>query len=317
MAFLFQKSKVKRDLISLNDFTCEEIDALLDRGEYWSEKANFRITNLSRVIDNPIVCNLFFESSTRTRFSFEVASRKLGYHVLNFDPDKSSTQKGETIYDTLRTLESMGANIAIIRTTEENLLQEVAPSLSMSIINAGAGANEHPTQGLLDLLTIRQQFNTIAGLKVAIIGDVKYSRVANSNMIALSKYNAEILLAGPQSLLPEHLMTMPNVQFTSVDQAVAEADVIMMLRVQRERHPLKQNFDWASEEGRRAYLEEFGLTAKRFAQAKPHAVIMHPAPFNRDVEIESSLIEDPRSLIFKQVHNGVAIRMAVLERAIV
>ena len=312
------KIKKRKDLITLKDLPVEEITALLDRGNYWSQKENFRISYNTKVIDNPMVCNLFFESSTRTRFSFEVAAQKLGYHILNFDPNSSSTTKGETVYDTLRTLESMGVNCAIIRTKEENMLQEIAPKLDLAVINAGAGAHEHPTQGLLDLLTIRQHFGKITGLKVAIIGDVRYSRVANSNIVALGKYGTEVLIAGPEELLPpdgakglgEHC------SLRTVDEAIQEADVVMMLRVQRERHPRKDDFEWLTKEGRPQYFEKYGLTKERFHNMQDHAIIMHPAPFNRDVEIDGELVEDPRSMIFKQVQNGVAVRMAILERAL-
>lgn len=305
-----------KDLITLKDTSLDEINEILDRGDYWSQDANFRITNSSKVIDNPLVCNLFFENSTRTRFSFEVAAKKLGYHLINFEPSSSSTAKGETTYDTLRTLEAMGVNIAIVRTKEEDLLSEFAPKLSTTFINAGAGANEHPTQGLLDMLTIRQHFGQIEGLKVAIIGDVKYSRVANSNIVGLNKFGAEVLIAGPETLLPEPDQLEKNSKIVSIDEAVNGADVVMMLRVQRERHPRRADFSWDTEEGRNAYFQEYGLTKERFSKASPHAIIMHPAPFNRGVEIDGDLVEDERSHIFKQVKNGVAIRMAILERAL-
>lgn len=309
---------MSKDLILLKDLNIEDINSILDRGSYWSEDNNFRISNTAQVIDNPLVCNLFFESSTRTRFSFEVAAKKLGYHILNFEPSTSSTQKGETMYDTLKTLESMGVNIAIIRTKEENILHEVAPRLELGIINAGAGANEHPTQALLDLLTIRQHFGKINGLKISIIGDVKYSRVANSNIIANTKYENEIMIAGPESLLLDQdsaLMT-DNVRICDIDEAVSEADVVIMLRVQRERHPRKSDFDWDSSDGKNSYFQRYGLTQERFAKMKPNSIIMHPAPFNRRIEIADEIVEDPKSMIFKQVRNGVAIRMALLERAL-
>ena len=309
---------MSKDLILLSDLDTRDIDSILDRGQYWSEENNFRISNTAKVIDNPLVCNLFFESSTRTRFSFEVAAKKLGYHILNFEPSTSSTQKGETMYDTLKTLEAMGVNIAIIRTKEENILHEVAPKLDLGIINAGAGANEHPTQALLDLLTIRQHFGKISGLKIAIVGDIKYSRVANSNMIAHTKYGNEIMVAGPDFLLPEKdspLMTS-NVRACSVDEAVQEADVVMMLRVQRERHPRKSDFDWDTQNGQNSYFSQYGLTNERFQTMKKDSIIMHPAPFNRGIEIADEVVEDEKSMIFKQVRNGVAIRMALLERAL-
>lgn len=313
-AILSSQIKFRKDLILLSELNKEEINKILDRGDYWSANPNSRIFNSPKAVDNPIICNLFFESSTRTRFSFEVAATKLGYHVLNFDPQTSSTQKGESLYDTLKTFEAMGIAVAIIRTEQEGILQELAPQLDLAVINAGAGANEHPTQGLLDLLTMRQHFGSIEGLTVAIIGDVRHSRVANSNIIGLGKFGAKVLLAGPDDWMPkvDSALFGDHVTVTTVDDAIRAADVVMMLRVQKERHRVG-NFTEALEQ---PYIELFGLTKGRYASMKPNAVIMHPAPFNRGIEIDGDLVESPRSLIYKQVANGVAIRMAVLERAL-
>ena len=237
-----------------------------------------------------------------------VAAKKLGYHVLDFHAQVSSTQKGETLYDTLCTLEAMGVSVAIIRTTEENILNEVSGNLNLSIVNAGAGANEHPTQALLDVLTMKQQFGKIEGLNVAIVGDIIHSRVANSNMVALERLGANVMLAGPQEWLPDPTILAPNTKICDVDEAMQVADVVMMLRVQRERHALSTCLE--------NYLENYGLNKQREANLKEHTVVMHPAPFNRGVEIDGDLVEGPRSLIYRQVANGVAIRMAVLERAL-
>jgi aspartate carbamoyltransferase catalytic subunit len=308
MAVLGFQNKEPKHLLSLRELNFEDINAVLDRADYWAEKSHSRISHIPRVFDNPIICNLFFESSTRTRFSFEVAAKRLGYHVLNFHPQSSSTQKGETVYDTLKTLEAMGIKVAIIRTAEEDLLQEIAPRMNLAVINAGAGANEHPTQGLLDLLTIRQHFGHVESLKIAIIGDIKHSRVANSNMVALERFGAKVLLSGPQAWMPPGSLPR-NTKIVNIDEAVKEADVVMLLRVQRERHRNEEN-------GEQDYLTHYGLSKERARQMKDHAVIMHPAPFNRGVEIDDSLIESERSLIYRQVANGVAVRMAVLERAL-
>lgn len=297
------QTKMRKDLILLKDFSTEEINSILDRGDFWAENPNSQISSAPRTVSNPVIVNLFFEPSTRTRFSFELAAKKLGYHVLNFDAKNSSTEKGETLYDTLRTFEAMGVNTAIIRTREEGILQEIAPLVNVSLINAGAGANEHPTQGLLDLLTIRQEFGRIEGLKVAIVGDIKHSRVANSNIVALSKFGADISIAGPEQWMPTELDG--NVTIKSVDEAMIDADVVMMLRVQSERHALTNTID--------NYLESYGLNKARFDKLKDNAIIMHPAPFNRGIEIDGDLIEQPNSRIYRQVANGVAIRMAVLE----
>ncbi len=296
------------DLITLSDLSSEDINIILDRGDHWADKLNSKVSFGPRKIDNPIVANLFFESSTRTRFSFEVASKKLGFHVLNFDHKVSSTQKGETLYDTLKTLEAMGVQIVIIRTSEETILSDIASKVKLAVINAGAGSNEHPSQALLDLATIRQHFNRLEDLKVAIIGDIKYSRVARSNILALEKYGSRVLLAGPDALMPDEILGN-HTQRVSADEAVAQADVVMLLRLQKERH--KELVTDTS-----SYFKDFGLTMERFAKMQEHAVIMHPAPFNRGVEIADELIECPRSLIYKQVSNGVAIRMAILERAL-
>lgn len=304
------KTKLRKDLILLKDLSKEEITSILDRSDYWADNPNSRISSAPKSVDNPIICNLFFEPSTRTRFSFEVAAKKLGYHVLNFDPKASSTEKGETLYDTLRTFEAMGVAATIIRTSEENILQEVAPQVQVSVINAGAGANEHPTQGLLDLLTMRQHFGKIEGLKVAIVGDIKHSRVANSNIVGLGKFGASVMLAGPAAWLPkpDSELLGDHVTVVDVNEAMQAADVVMMLRVQKERHTLTSHYD--------NYLEDYGLNKERFNMMQSHAIAMHPAPFNRGVEIDGDLVEHARSMIYKQVNNGVAVRMAVLERSI-
>lgn len=296
----------KRHLLGVRDLSKEEIVAILDRGDFWSRQTN----PIGMPLQNATICNLFFEPSTRTRFSFEVAAKKLGSHVLNFYPSSSSTEKGESIYDTIKTLEAMGVNIAIVRLSDGNLLEEIASKVNLSIINAGDGVHEHPTQCLLDLLTIRQHFGQIEGLKVSIIGDIKHSRVAHSNMHALSKFGNEVMFAGPAEFLPDESELTANSRIVSVDEAVREADVVMMLRVQLERHADRYG-DMVD-----SYLNEYGLSMDRFNTMKPEAVIMHPAPFNRDVEIAAELVESDRSLIYKQVANGVAVRMAVLERAV-
>jgi len=290
-------------LIGLKSLSKDTIAALLDRAQWWAERPN----EWCDLLRGRTVANLFFEPSTRTRFSFEVAAKRLGADVLNFSAATSSVQKGESLYDTLRTLEAMGVAAAVVRLAETGALEKLAPRLTMRLVNAGDGTGEHPTQALLDLLTIRQHFGRLEGLTVAIIGDIRHSRVARSNLYALTKFGARVLFAGP-----EHLMWHGHgglAEVVSVDEAVETADVVMMLRVQRERHadPAGVPED---------YLARYGLTVERARRMKPHAVILHPAPVNRGVEIADELVEDPRSLIFRQVTNGVAVRMAVLERAV-
>jgi aspartate carbamoyltransferase catalytic subunit len=246
------------------------------------------------------VANLFFEDSTRTRLSFQVAEKKLGAKLVNFQAHDSSMNKGESVHDTIKTIESLGTDVAIIRHADDNLLESLRETSSMSLINAGAGKHEHPTQALLDLLTMKQEFGKIEGLTVTICGDIKYSRVASSNRIALEKLGAKVLLSGPRTLLPE------DKEMTPFDEAITQSDVVMMLRIQTERHV-------GLEVSKEDYLPHYGLTIEREKLMKKGAIIMHPAPVNRGVEIDDSLVEHERSRIFKQMQNGVFTRMAILE----
>jgi aspartate carbamoyltransferase catalytic subunit len=300
-----------KHLISIKDLELSEIHEILAKAQYWSNRlvdGTLKPAAGVSALSKPVACNLFFEPSTRTRFSFELAMKRLDYLVMNFTEEFSSAKKGETFYDTIKTLESMGVDVAVVRTRDEHALDEIADKINLSLINAGTGANEHPTQALLDLLTIRQEFKEFNGLTVAIVGDIKHSRVAGSNLTALSKLGVQILFAGPEKLMrpPEELAKYPNVRVVDIDTAVKEADVVMMLRIQHERHNISYG----------EYHKEYGLTNERATKLQKHAIIMHPAPFNRGVEIDDDLIEAPQARIFKQVNNGVAVRMAVLDRAI-
>ncbi|MRH42190.1 aspartate carbamoyltransferase catalytic subunit [Aquibacillus halophilus] len=248
--------------------------------------------------------NLFFEPSTRTKMSFTVAQRKLGIEVLDFSTDNSSVKKGESIYDTARTFESIGASLLVVRHPEDNIVQQLSEQLSIPVINAGDGKGEHPTQCLLDLITIHQEFQKFKGLKVAIVGDIKHSRVARSNAYALTTLGAEVSLSSKTDWQDE---TMPF-PYITIDEAVEHADVIMLLRIQHERH---QGQTLMTDE---QYLQSYGLTIEREKRMKRHAIIMHPAPVNRGVEIADSLVECERSRIFKQMTNGVTARMAVMYR---
>lgn len=288
-------------LIGLKDLSKEQIIQLLERAEYWAA----RPTEQADILRGRFVANLFFEASTRTRFSFEVAQKRLGAHVLNFIPETSSTVKGETVYDTIRTLEAMGVEAAVIRTKKEGLLQELAESVDLKLINAGDGTNEHPTQCLLDLLTMKRQFGKLSGLTVAIIGDLRHSRVLGSHLHALPKLGVNLLLAGPATMMPAQIPQ--GVKIVEMEEAVQTADVVMMLRVQLERHA--DSLYLSKEE----YHKAHGLTLERAKMMKSGAVIMHPAPVNRGVEIHTDLVECETSLIQTQVTNGVAARMAVLE----
>ena len=288
-------------LIGLKDLTKEQMIQLLERAEYWANRPAEQAT----ILHGRFVANLFFEASTRTRFSFEVAQKRLGAHVLNFIPETSSAVKGETVYDTIRTLEAMGVEAAVIRTKKEGLLQELAETVDMKLINAGDGTNEHPTQCLLDLLTMKRQFGKLSGLTVAIIGDLRHSRVLGSHLHAMPKLGINLLLSGPTSMMPAQLPD--GVKIVSMEEAVQTADVVMMLRVQLERHA--ESLYISKEE----YHQAHGLTLERAKMMKAGAVIMHPAPVNRGVEIHTDLVESETSLIQRQVTNGVAARMAVLE----
>ncbi|MCG5250400.1 aspartate carbamoyltransferase catalytic subunit [Brevibacillus agri] len=288
-------------LIGLKDLSKQQIVQLLDRAHYWAERPGEQ----ADILHGRFVANLFFEASTRTRFSFEVAQKRLGAHVLNFIPETSSTVKGETVYDTIRTLEAMGVEAAVIRTKKEGLLQELAQSVDLKLVNAGDGTNEHPTQCLLDLLTMKQQFGMLEGLTVAITGDLRHSRVLGSHLHAMPKLGINLLLAGPPTMMPAQIPQ--GVKVVGMEEAVQTADVVMMLRVQLERHT--ESLYISKEE----YHKAFGLTLERAKMMKPGAVIMHPAPVNRGVEIHTDLVECETSLIQKQVTNGVAARMAVLE----
>ncbi|MCM3143256.1 aspartate carbamoyltransferase catalytic subunit [Brevibacillus sp. MER 51] len=288
-------------LIGLKDLSKEQIIQLLERAEHWAA----RPTEQADILRGRFVANLFFEASTRTRFSFEVAQKRLGAHVLNFIPETSSTVKGETVYDTIRTLEAMGVEAAVIRTKKEGLLQELAESVDLKLINAGDGTNEHPTQCLLDLLTMKRKFGKLSGLTVAIIGDLRHSRVLGSHLHALPKLGVNLLLSGPATMMPAHIPQ--GVKIVEMEEAVQTADVVMMLRVQLERHA--ESLYLSKEE----YHKAHGLTLERAKMMKSDAVIMHPAPVNRGVEIHTDLVECETSLIQTQVTNGVAARMAVLE----
>jgi aspartate carbamoyltransferase catalytic subunit len=293
-----------RHLTGIQPLSREQIELLLNRAQYWAQRPHEKVGTLT----GRFVVNLFWEPSTRTRFSFEVAEKRLGAEVLNFATATSSVTKGETVYDTLRTLESMGVEAAVIRTSQNGLLQELADSgIGLHLINAGDGTNEHPSQCLLDLLTMRQRFGKLEGLKVLIAGDLRHSRVLGSHLYALPRLGAELMLAGPANMRCPAEQLPAGVRIVDFDEGIEEADVVMMLRVQLERHG-EALFSSPEE-----YHHLYGLTLERAVRMKPEAVIMHPAPFNRGVEIHSDLVECPRSLIFRQVANGVAVRMAILE----
>jgi aspartate carbamoyltransferase len=291
----------QRSLLGLKDLDKEEIESILDRASHWESHPR----KVHDALQGKFAANMFFENSTRTRFSFEVAEKRLGAEVINFSAAASSVQKGESIYDTVRTLESMGIDVGVIRLKPIGVLAELAERIRVPLINAGDGNNEHPTQALLDLYTMRKHFGSLQGLNVAIVGDVLHSRVARSNLWALRKFGANVSFCAPPNMRAEEL----DAPYVPMEEALL-ADVVMMLRVQLERH---ESGMLSSAE---AYREHYGLTAERAAGIGRHAIIMHPAPVNRGVEIDDEVVEHPQSRIFPQMENGVPIRMAVIERAL-
>lgn len=251
-----------------------------------------------------MIANLFFENSTRTKFSFEIAAKRLGGNILNFNTDSSSLAKGESLYDTIKTFESLGVEIGIIRHSDDSYIESMQEIFNFSVVNAGAGKFEHPSQSLLDLYTIRQEIGTLENLTVTICGDIKNSRVAKSNINALEKFGAKVFLCGPDDLLPKEIPS--HCEVAKIDEAIVKSDVVMFLRVQHERHT-------DSEVNIKTYNQNYGLNDKRVELLKDSAIIMHPGPVNRDVEIATHLVEHEKSRIFKQMENGVYTRMAILE----
>jgi aspartate carbamoyltransferase catalytic subunit len=288
------------DLLSIDSLSDAEIADILDRAELYFTGNRGRRSN--ERLHGRIVFNVFYENSTRTAMSFATAAHRLGASAISMSVERSSVAKGETLEDTARTLNAMRPDALVIRHRENGAPAAVALIVDAPVINAGDGTNEHPTQALLDAATLRQRLGRVEGVKVAICGDIRHSRVARSNAKLLSRLGAEVRLAGPPELMPDGVPPL------SIDEAIAGADVVMMLRVQRERLEAELG------DGPGEYLARYGLTAERLATAAPAAIVMHPGPMNRGVEIEDRIADDPeRSLITLQVEMGVAVRMACLE----
>jgi aspartate carbamoyltransferase catalytic subunit len=282
-----------------------QIELILNTAEHFREVSQRPIKKVPALRGKTVV-NLFFEPSTRTRTSFEIAGKRLSADVQSVSASTSSVVKGETLLDTARNIEAMAPDILVMRHRSAGSADFLAKHCSAAVINAGDGAHEHPTQALLDALTIRQAKGDFAGLRVAIIGDIEHSRVARSNILCLRKLGADVVIAGPPTLLPARADALGVEIHRDMDSAVAGADVVMMLRVQVERGG---NLNLPSTQ---EYFKLFGLTEQRLALANEGAVVMHPGPMNRGVEIASSVADGPRSLILQQVSNGLAVRMAVL-----
>jgi aspartate carbamoyltransferase catalytic subunit len=295
----------RKHLLGLRELTRQEIEYILDTAEGFREIST-RSIKKAPPLRGKVVVNLFFEDSTRTRNSFTLAAERLSADVIQFSTKFSSVSKGETLLDTAKNLEAMGIDIVVIRHSAGGAPHLLARSINSCVINAGDGYNEHPTQGLLDIFTIRQIKGSLEGLKVAIVGDIAHSRVARSNIWALTKLGAEVILVGPPTLMPAAVRQLPVTVSHSLDAVIEKVDVLNMLRIQFERlgaNPFPSI---------REYSHYFGLTVDRMKRAKPDVIVMHPGPINRGLEIESEVADGKNSAILQQVENGLAVRMAVL-----
>jgi aspartate carbamoyltransferase catalytic subunit len=295
----------RKDLLGIAELSPPEIELVLDTAESFREVAERPIKKVPTLRGRTVV-NLFFEDSTRTRSSFEIAEKRLSADNLNFSTSGSSLAKGETLVDTALNLQAMAPDLIVIRHQHPGVPHLLAKRLRAGVINAGDGAHEHPTQALLDAFTIRQHKGKIAGLKVAIVGDIEHSRVVRSNLHLLRKLEAEVTVAGPRTMMPPGIERLGARVVYGLDEAVEGADVVMMLRIQLERQG-RTLFPSVKE-----YFNLFGLTARRLERARRDVLVMHPGPMNRGVEIASDVADGPFSVILEQVANGVAVRMAVL-----
>ena len=295
-----------KDLLGIEPLTPDEIDLILDTAEGFKEVSERPVKKVP-ALRGQLVINLFMEASTRTRVSFEIAEKRLSADTLNFAASGSSVEKGETLIDTAANLMAMRPDMIVLRHKHPGAPKMLADRLPASIINAGDGAHEHPTQALLDAFTIREHLGRLKGVNVSIIGDIAHSRVVRSNIHLLTKMQANVTVAGPPSLIPAEIERMGVRVVHSLDEAIEGADVIMMLRIQLERQGM------LSFPSLREYYNTFGLTEARLKRAKKNIIVMHPGPMNRGVEIASDVADNPeRSVILEQVTNGVAVRMAVL-----
>jgi aspartate carbamoyltransferase catalytic subunit len=303
---LAQASFTRRHLLTCEDLSAGEVGALLDIADNAAD-LNRRVDKKRDVLRGRTLINLFFEASTRTQSSFELAGKRLGADVMNMNVSGSSMQKGETLIDTAITLNAMRPDILVVRHHAAGAAELLAQKVDCSVINAGDGAHQHPTQALLDALTIRRAKGRIAGLSVAICGDILHSRVARSNINVLNTMGARVRVVAPSTLLPPQASRLGVEAFTDMHRGLEGVDIIMMLRLQRER--MQGSYVPSSRE----YFHFFGLDQEKLARAKPDALIMHPGPMNRGVEISSTIADHSRSVIRDQVEMGVAVRMAVLE----
>jgi len=298
----------RRDLLGIRDLSAAEIKGILDTAENFRE-INAREIKKVPTLRGKTIINLFFESSTRTRTSFELAAKRLSADAVNISVSASSLTKGETLLDTALNLDAMAPDCIVVRHSSAGVPHQLAKVSKAAIVNAGDGANEHPTQALLDAMTIREHKKKIGGLNVAIVGDILHSRVARSNIHLLTKLGAKVRVAGPKTLVPqdfEYLVDKNLIVAPNIEEAIDGADVVMILRIQRERQ------DSAYFPTLREYAIHYGLTNERLNLARKDAIVLHPGPMNRGIEISSEVADSSRSLILDQVKYGVAVRMAVL-----
>ncbi len=296
---------IGRDLLSIEDLDRADIERILDTADHMREVGK-RVVKKVPTLRGRTIVNLFFESSTRTKASFEIAGKRLSADVINFSPSSSSLNKSESILDTARTLDAMDPDAVVVRHSVAGVPKQIADVLDAPVINAGDGAHEHPTQALLDLLTVRHEKGRIDGLTVAIVGDILHSRVARSNIYAFGKMGAEVRIAAPPPMIPAAVETLGVKAFTSLREAIDGADVVMALRIQNER------LSGTYLPSVREYSATFGIDREKLKYAKDDVIVMHPGPVNRGVELSHDLTDHRPSVILDQVRNGVAIRMAVL-----
>jgi len=296
---------LNKDLLGIKELTPDEITLMLDTAAGFKDVLGRDIKKVPALRGKTTV-NLFFEPSTRTRTSFELAAKRLSTDVINFSVPTSSVVKGESLIDTALTVQALGADFIIIRHSSSGVPHLLAKNLRVSVINAGDGTNEHPTQALLDAFTIREKKGKVAGLAVAIVGDIAHSRVAKSNIYCLQRLGARVRLIGPPTLIPKEFHEMGVEVFHNMEEGMKGVDVLMMLRIQMERQG--KGFFPSTEE----YSRNWGLTPARLALAEDDVIVMHPGPMNRGIEIASEIADGPKSVILEQVTNGIAVRMAVM-----
>ena len=286
------------NILKLADLEVKEIEEILDQAAAFksgTKKINYN--------GDKIIANLFFEPSTRTHYSFETAELKLGCKTIDFAPESSSMKKGETLYDTVKTFESLGVDAVVIRHREDEYYKQLE-NINIPILNGGDGTKDHPSQSLLDLYTIKEEFGHFEGLKILIVGDIKHSRVAHSNIKVMERLGMKVYTSGPEEFRDD------NLEFVNFEEYLPKVDVVMLLRIQLERHNKKVAID------SKEYNSKYGLNATNVSKMKDNAIIMHPAPFNRNVEISDDVVECSKSRIFKQITNGVYVRMAMIEKAL-